>query len=205
MARRRKRRELVAEFASFVEQFVRPVALHPIFELLEMFGIFEIRDRNLMRAPSPLHRLAVHEFWSGPAFWRAEHDHGPTRPLHRVRRGTRRLLDLVYLRKDRIKRAGQTLMHHGGNVAFHEMRFIAVTADQVGQFLAADAREHGRICDLEPVEMKDRKNRAVACWIQKLIGVPTRGKCARFRLAVADDAGDDQIRIVESGAIGVDQ
>src|ERR1039458_7289540 len=30
-------------------------------------------------------------------------------------------------------------MHHGRDVAFHEMRFIAVTADQVGQFLVADA------------------------------------------------------------------
>ena len=120
-------------------------------------------------------------------------------------RGTRRLLDLVNLRQDRIKRAGETLMHDGGNVAFDEMRFIAVAADQVGQFLAADAREHGRICDLEPVEMKDRKNRAITCRIQKLVGVPTGGKRAGFRLAVADDAGDDQIRIVESGAIGVDQ
>ena len=96
-------------------------------------------------------------------------------------------------------------MHHGGIVAFHEMRFIAVAADQVGQFLAADAGEHGRIGDLEPVEMKDRKNRAIARGIQKLVGVPTGGKRAGFRLAVADDAGDDQIRIVEGRAIGVDQ
>ena len=34
MAGRGECRELVAEFASFVEQFVRPVALHPVFELL---------------------------------------------------------------------------------------------------------------------------------------------------------------------------
>ena len=34
MTRRRECSELVAEFAEFVEQFVRPVALQPIFELL---------------------------------------------------------------------------------------------------------------------------------------------------------------------------
>ncbi len=34
MAGRRKCSEFVAEFASFVEQFPRPIALHPIFELL---------------------------------------------------------------------------------------------------------------------------------------------------------------------------
>ena len=96
-------------------------------------------------------------------------------------------------------------MHDGGNVAFHEMRLIAVTAHQVGQFLAADAGEHGRIGDLEPVEMKDRKNRTIARGIEKLVGVPTRGQRARFRLAVADDAGHDQIRIVERRAIGMDQ
>ena len=92
-------------------------------------------------------------------------------------------------------------MHHGRNVAFHEMRFVAATADQVGQFPVADAGEDGRIGDLEPIEMKDRKNRTITCRIQKLVGVPTRGKCARFRLTVADDAGHNQIRIVECCAV----
>ena len=96
-------------------------------------------------------------------------------------------------------------MHHRRIVAFDEMRLIAVAADQLGQFLAADTRQHRRICDLEAVEMKDRKNRAIARGIEKLVGVPTGGQCTRLRLAVADDAGDDQIGIVESRAIGVDQ
>ena len=121
-----------------------------------MLGILEVRDRNLMRTPSTLHRLAVHKLWPGPAFWRTEHNHRPTWPLRRVWRGTRRFLDLLYLRQDRIKCAGQSLMHHGRDIAFHKMRFIAVTADKVGQFLPADAREDRGICDLEPVEMKDR-------------------------------------------------
>src|SRR5271170_17626 len=176
------------------------VAFHPIFELLEMFGIFEIRDRNLVRTPGPLHRLAVHELWPGPAFWCTEHDHRPTRSLRRVCRGTRCFLDLLYLCQDRIKRASQTLMHLGGDVAFREIWFIAVAADQVGQFLPADAREHGRICDLEPVEMKNRKNRTITCWIQKLIGVPTRRKRSRLRLTVADNARNDKIRVIECGA-----
>ena len=170
-----------------------------------MFGVLEIRDRNLMGAPSPFHRLAVNELRPGPAFGRAEHDHGPTRPLHRIRRGTRGILDLVDLRKDHIECAGETLMHQGRDVAFDEMRFVAVAADQVGQFLAADAGEHRRVGNLEPIEMKDRKNGTIACGIEKLVGVPTRGKRARFRLTIADDAGDDQIRIVESSAIGMEE
>ena len=50
-----------------------------------------------------------------------------------------------------------------------------------------------------------RKNRAIARGVQKFVGVPTCGQRASFRFAVADDAGDDQIRIVEGGAIGMDQ
>ncbi len=170
-----------------------------------MLGTLEVRDWHLMRAPSPLHWLAVDELWPGPAFWRAEHDHGPARPLHSVRRRTRRNLNLVNLRYDLIKRAGQMLMHHGRDVAFHEMRFITVTADQIGQFLVADAGEHRRIGDLEPIEMKDRKNSTITRRIQKLVGVPTRGQRTSFRLPVADDAGHDQIRIVECRAVCVDE
>ena len=53
--------------------------------------------------------------------------------------------------------------------------------------------------------MKDRKHRAIAGGIEEFVGVPTGGECAGFRFTVADDAADDQIRIVEGGAIGVGQ
>jgi hypothetical protein len=69
----------------------------------------------------------------------------------------------------------------------------------------ADAGHHRRIGDLEPVEMQDRKNRAVARGVQKFVGVPTGGQRTSFSLAVADDAGDDQMRIVEGRAISVEQ
>ena len=94
-------------------------------------------------------------------------------------------------------------MHHGRFVALHEQRFIAVATEQVDLFLAADAGEHGRIGDLESVEMKDRKNYAVAHGIEELVGMPTRRQGARFRLTVADDAGHNQIWIVERCAVGV--
>jgi hypothetical protein len=68
----------------------------------------------------------------------------------------------VNLGNDRIEGGGQTLMHHGRDVAFHKIRFIAVTADELGQLMAADAGKNGRIGDLETVEMKDRKNRSIA-------------------------------------------
>ena len=53
--------------------------------------------------------------------------------------------------------------------------------------------------------MQDRQHRAVARRVQELVGVPAGGQRPGFRLAVADDAGDDQIRIVEGRAIGMQQ
>jgi hypothetical protein len=81
------------------------------------------------------------------------------------------------------------------------MRIVAVAAHELRQFLAADASQHRRIGNLETVEMKDRKNSAIARGVQKFVGVPTGGQRTRFCLTIADDAGDDQIRIVECSAI----
>jgi hypothetical protein len=52
---------------------------------------------------------------------------------------------------------------------------------------------------LNPFEMKDRKNRSIVRGVEKLVGVPARGQRARLRLAIADDAGDDEIGVVEQG------
>ncbi|MGY4362179.1 hypothetical protein ACVW0J_008672 [Bradyrhizobium sp. i1.7.7] len=41
--------------------------------------------------------------------------------------------------------------------------------------------------------------------IEELVRVPGRRERAGFRLAIADDAGDDQVGIVECGAIGMHQ
>jgi hypothetical protein len=69
----------------------------------------------------------------------------------------------------------------------------------------ADAGQHRQIGDLQPVEMQVWKNRAVVRGVQKFVGVPTGGQRSSFSLAVADDAGDDQMRIVEGRAISVEQ
>ena len=53
--------------------------------------------------------------------------------------------------------------------------------------------------------MKDREHRAIARGIEEFVGVPTGREGAGFRLAVADDAADDQIGIVEGGAISMCQ
>ena len=51
--------------------------------------------------------------------------------------------------------------------------------------------------------MQDRQHRAVGGGIQEFVGVP--GGCERpgFGFAIADDAGDDQVGIIEHGAEGM--
>ena len=154
----------------------RPVAEHPVLELLEMFGILEIGDRHLMRAPGAFDRLAVDEFRAGPALGRAEHDHRPARALRRL--GAPAVRAALWISRMRARIASsvpaRALMHQRRIVALDEMRIVAVAAQQLGQFLAADARQHGRIGDLEAVEMQDRQHRAVARGVEELVGVPAR-------------------------------
>ena len=85
------------------------------------------------------------------------------------------------------------------------MRIVAVAAQQLRQFLPADAGQHRRVGDLEPVQMKDRKHRTITGRIEEFVGVPTGGERASFRFAIANNATDDQVRIVEGGAIGMSQ
>ena len=107
------------------------------------------------------------------------------------------LLDLFDLLHRRVERRGHGLMHQLGLVTLDEVGRPPVTAEQLLQFLAGDACEDGRVGNLVAVEMQDRQHRAVGGRIEKLVGMPRRGQRSGFRLAVADDAGDDEIGIVE--------
>ena len=83
------------------------------------------------------------------------------------------------------------------------MRVVAVAEKNPMSSSPIDARQQGGIGDFEAVEMQDRQHRAVARGVEEFVGVPTCRKRTGFGFAVADDAGDDQIGIVEGRAIGV--
>src|SRR6516162_5313076 len=78
-----------------------------------------------------------------------------------------------------------------------KVRCPAVTEQQLFQFLAADPIEDRRIRDFVPVEVKDRQNRAVRDWVQEFIRVPGCRQRPGFGLAIADHAGNDEVRVVE--------
>ena len=53
--------------------------------------------------------------------------------------------------------------------------------------------------------MQDGQHGAIGRRIEKLVRVPGGRQRPCFRLAVANDAGDQQVRVVEGGAEGVEQ
>src|ERR1051326_79855 len=172
-----------------------------------MRRVLEIGDRDLVRPPSALDRLAIDEFWPGPSFRGAKDDHWPARAFESVGLAgqPRGVLNLADPRQNHIQRTGERLVHQRRIIAFDEMRIVATAAQQVGELLAADADQHCRIGDLETIEVQDWQDRAIACRGQKLVGMPAGGEGARFCFTVTDDAGDDQVWIVEGGAVGMEQ
>src|SRR5215471_16787404 len=71
------------------------------------------------------------------------------------------------------------------------------------QLFMADPGENAGIGDLVAVEVKDGQNRPVPRRIEEFVGMPARRQRSSFRFAVADDAGNDQIGVVEGCSVGV--
>src|SRR5262249_8316371 len=71
------------------------------------------------------------------------------------------------------------------------------------QLFMADPGENGGIGDLVAVEVKDGQNRPVPRRGEEFVGMPARRQRSSFRFAVADDAGNDQIGVVERRSVGV--
>ena len=71
--------------------------------------------------------------------------------------------------------------------------------------IVADAREDGRVGDLVAVEVQNRQHRTVADRIDEFVRMPGGGERPGLGFAVAHHAGDDQLGIVQAGAIGMGQ
>ena len=152
-----------------------------------------------MRPERAFDRQTVDRLRSSPALGRREDDHWPAGTFLDAL-GPGSVLDGLDLLDRGVERRGHGLVHLHGLVALDEVRRPAVAAKQLLQLLARDPGKEGRVGDLVPVEVQDRQHGAVRRGIEELVGMPRRGERSGLRLAVADDAGDDEIRIVEDGA-----
>ena len=203
LARRGERRESRRRPPGLVEQLFGLDSFASIARAMRRCaGCSQVGDRHLVRAPEALDLHAVDLLRTGPALRAAQHDHGPART--RGARPSRAPLDGADLVERRVQRRGHQLVHRVGIVAFDELAARSHSREtDCCTSSSADAAEHGRIGDLVAVEMQDRQHRAVMRRIEELVGMPGSGERTGFGLAVADHAGDDQIRIVECRAIGM--
>jgi len=94
-------------------------------------------------------------------------------------------------------------MHNLRFAAFHKIWLVSVPCEKVSQMGVIHAAEHGWVCNLVTVQVQDGKNGAVACGIQELVRMPTRSQRPCFRLAIADHAANQEVRVIKCGAVGV--
>src|SRR5947209_19791859 len=70
------------QMSMLIKQFLQMVALHPVFEYLQVFGVgLHLRYRDLVRPEGPLDLDAIHYFWPGPPLWGAQNNRRPVRSL----------------------------------------------------------------------------------------------------------------------------
>src|SRR5690242_17245279 len=101
----RQLRQLGFKSAVALEQFLRVVALHPAFEDFYVFGLLvHFAQGDLVRAPGVFGAFSVDYLGAGPAFGRAQNDHGPTRSLDRTV-AARDILDALDLLEGSIERS----------------------------------------------------------------------------------------------------
>ncbi len=161
-----------------------------------------LAHRHLVRAPVALFPLTVDLLGTGPPLRRAHDDHRPDRAFCEPIAPCVGL-DVADLANHCFEGRSHELVHRARFMPFDEMGRISISTQKRFKLLMTDPRQHCWIGDFIAVEMQDRQHGAVAHWIEELIGVPARGEWSRLRFAVADDRGDDQIRIVKSCAEGV--
>ena len=189
-----------------VEQLLRLVAPHPLFELLQPGRVLLARRPSAPGATaSPFELVPADLRRAGPALRRAQDDHRPARAERRCRcRGPASARPGCRRRTCRCVAAIAWCIVSGSDPS---TKYGVQPVPRKNASISSwrDAGPDGRVVDLVPVEVQDRQDRAVADRVEELVDVPARRQRAGLGLAVADDRRDDQVRVVERGPAGVRQ
>ena len=152
-----------------------------------------------MRTESALDLQTIDDFRPCPAFRRIKDDHRPTRPGE-IAIGAGGVLDFFDFLDHGIERGGHFLVHFSGLVTFHKIGRPTVATEQLLQFLASNAREHGWVGNFVTVQMQNRQHRPIRGRVEEFIGMPGRRQRACFGFAIADNASDNKVRVVKHSA-----
>ncbi len=189
--------------AVLVEQLPGPVGAQPLLQLPQVLGVVPDRgQRHLVGTPRTLHRQTVDLRGTGPALGRTQHDHRPAGPVRDVVLASRALNRRDAVQRG-VHRAGHRAVDGQGVVTGDVDRIVAVATQQLVQFCFGEPCQDGRVGDLVAVQVQDRQDGAVADRVEELVRVPGSGQRPGLRLAVTNHTGDEQVRVVEGGAVGV--
>ena len=90
-------------------------------------------------------------------------------------------------------------------VSLDEIRFVTHSFKVLLKFFSRNAGQKAGVRNFVPIQMQDRQHAPVTSRIKEFIAVPSRSKRSRLGLAVANNARNDQVRIIECSAISVTQ
>src|SRR5208283_2144359 len=114
-------------------------------------------------------------------------------------------LDVTDFPNDFVECRRHELVQLARIIACHQVGLVPTAAQVLFELLWIDSREHGGVSDLVAVQMQDRQHGTVRDRVQKFVSLPAGCQRSGLRLAVAHHTGDDQVRIVERGTIGMAQ
>ena len=205
VAVRRERRELGDERAALVEELLGPVAAHPPLEQREVLGVLaDAAERHLVGAEGALDLDAVDLVRAGPALRRAQDDRRPARPpASRPCAGARAWIARISRGTSSARRRSRGGPRAGSSPAT-KRGVVAVAVQQLARSSSSGARPstvgpeilYSLRCRIGSTAPSRRR-------IEEADPLPRALERRGLGLAVADDAGDEQVGVVERGAEGV--
>src|SRR5665213_162961 len=145
---------------------------------------------------------AIDCFWSRPTLGRLEDDHRPARS-HGVTIIPSILLDSPDVLNGLVQDNRHEIVHLFRVIALHKVRRPAATAKKLLQFVRLNASQDSWVADLVAIEVENRQDGSVGNQVEQFVRLPSRRQRASFRFAIANDAGDNQVGIVESRSEGM--
>ena len=162
-------------------------------------------QRHLVRAPRSLDRAGRRRPSARSSPWACAARSSATRAVRPARRRGRHRWIAAISSTTSSRVAAIARCMAVGSSPDDPVDAVAVALEQARQLVVADPGEHRRVGDLVAVQVQDRQHGAVGRRVEELVGVPAGGERSGLGLAVADDAADEEVGVVECGAVGVDE
>src|SRR5262249_11468657 len=134
LAHWRKRLQLGLQPSGPIEQHLRLVTVHPLFQKLEMRWVVpHVVDWDLMRPPEALDLLSVDLLRPGPPLGTTENDARPARPFANGTAAAGIGLDVANAVDHSVELPRHQRMHHIWIIALDEERLVSIADDEAAQ------------------------------------------------------------------------